>query len=72
MGRKPKRFSTSTVLKITGLDEAGLNKAIAEDSFPMPVHKGKQTYWVAMHVVDWLIDHVSSTSFLRKTLEGKQ
>ena len=72
MGRKPKRISTSTVLKMTGFDEAGLNKAIAEEAFPAPVHKGKRTYWVAMDVVDWLIDHVVSADYLRKRLESKQ
>ena len=72
MGRKPKRFSTNTVLKMTGFDEAALNKAIAEDAFPAPVHKGKRTYWVAMDVVDWLIDKVVSTAYLRKRLEGKK
>ena len=72
MGRKPKRFSTSTVLKMTGFDEAALNKAIAEGAFPAPVHKGKRTYWVAMDVVDWLIDNVVSTAYLRKRLEGKK
>ena len=71
MGRKPKRISTNTVLKMTGFDEAGLIKAIAEDEFPAPVQKGKRTHWNAMDVVDWLIDRVVSTAYLRKQLEAK-
>ena len=72
MGRKPKRISTNTVLKMTGFDEAGLNKAIAEDAFPAPVQKGKRKHWIAMDVVDWLIDHIISADYLRKRLEGKK
>lgn len=61
-------IAKGTVLKMTGFDEVGLDKAIADGTFPAPVHIGKQTRWLTMDVVDWLMDNVISAAYLAKRL----
>lgn len=68
MSRAPKKLARGTVLKMTGFDAAGLDKAIAAGTFPAPVYIGKQTRWLTMDVVDWLMDNVISTAYLAKRL----
>jgi predicted DNA-binding transcriptional regulator AlpA len=72
MARVRKRITQKTVLMMTGFTEAALNAAVEQGVFPAPVHKGKQTLWLAFDVVDWLMDHVVSAVYLRKRLEGRQ
>jgi predicted DNA-binding transcriptional regulator AlpA len=72
MSRAPKKIARGTVLKMTGFDEAGLDKAIATGTFPAPVHIGKQERWLTMDVVDWLVDNVISAAYLKKRLDSKQ
>ena len=72
MSRAPKKIAKGTVLKMTGFDEAGLDKAIAAGTFPVPVHIGKQTRWLTMDVVDWLMDNVISAAYLAKRLGNKK
>ena len=68
MSRTPKKIARGTVLKMTGFDAAGLDKAIAAGTFPSPVRLGKQPRWLTMDVVDWLVDTVISAAYLRKRL----
>lgn len=68
MSRGPKRITKSTVLKMTGFDEQQLDKLIAEGTFPAPVHMGKQTRWLTMDVLDWLVDVAISANNLRKRM----
>ena len=63
-----KQITKQTVLKMTGFDEAALDKVVAAGTFPAPVHIGKQTRWLTMDVVDWLIDNVVSAAYLAKRL----
>lgn len=70
MARVRKRLTQKTVLMMTGFNEAALNAAVEQGTFPAPVHTGKQTLWLAFDVVDWLIDNVVSAAYLRKRLEG--
>ena len=72
MSRTPKRIARGTVLKMTGFDAAGLHKGIAAGTFPAPVHIGKQQWWLTMDVVNWLVDNVVSTAYLKKQLDSKQ
>ena len=72
MSRIRKRITQSTVMKMTGFTEAALMAAIKSGVFPAPVHKGKQTLWLAFDVVDWLVDHVVSAAYLRKRLESSK
>ena len=70
MSPGPKRITKSTVLKMTGLDEQQLDKLIADGTFPAPVHIGKQTLWLTMDILDWLVDVVISANNLRKRMDG--
>lgn len=72
MSRAPKKLALGTVLKMTGFDEARLDKAIAAGTFPAPVHIGKQQRWLTMDVVDWLVDNVVSAAYLKKRLGNEQ
>ena len=72
MSRAPKQIARGTVLKMTGFDVAGLDKAIAAGTFPAPVRLGKQPRWLTMDVVDWLVDTVISAEYLKKRLDSKQ
>ena len=71
MARPPKRITRKTVLKMTGFTDASLNAAIEKGSFPAPVHTGKASLWLVMDVVDWLLDNVISTAYLRQRLGRK-
>ena len=71
MSRVRKRLTQKTVLLKTGFNEAALNAAVEQGTFPAPVHKGKQTLWLAFDVVDWLMDNVMSPAYLRKRLLSK-
>lgn len=68
MSRAPKKIEKGTVLKMTGFDEATLDKAIDAGTFPAPVRLGKQPRWLTMDVVDWLVDNVISAAYLAKRL----
>ena len=68
MSRAPKQITRGTVLKMTGFDAAGLDKAITAGTFPAPVRLGKQPRWLTMDVVDWLVDNVISPAYLTKRL----
>ena len=72
MSRAPKKLARGTVLKMTGFDAAGLDKAIAAGTFPTPVYIGKQPRWLTMDVVNWLMDNVISAAYLKKRLDSKQ
>ena len=72
MSRAPKKLALGTVLKMTGFDAAGLDKAIAAGTFPSPVRLGKQSRWLTMDVVDWLVDNVVSAAYLKKRLGNEQ
>lgn len=72
MSRAPKKLARGTVLKMTGFDAAGLDKAIAAGTFPAPVYIGKQSRWLTMDVVNWLVDNVVSAAYLKKRLDSKQ
>ncbi len=71
MARVRKRLTQKTVLLMTGFNEAALNAAVEQGTFPEPVHVGKQTLWLAFDVVDWLMDNVVSPAYLRKRLLSK-
>lgn len=66
MARVRKRITQKSVLMLTGFTEAALNVAVAQGVFPAPVHKGKLSLWLAFDVLDWLMDNVASTTYLRK------
>ncbi len=72
VSRAPKKIARGTVLKMTGFNAAGLDKAIAAGTFPAPVQIGKQPRWLTMDVVDWLVDNLVSAAYLKKRLESKQ
>ena len=72
MSRAPKKIARGTVLKMTGFDVAGLDKAIAAGTFPAPISLGKQPRWLTMDVVNWLVDNVISAAYLKKRLDSKQ
>ena len=72
MGRASKKLAHGTVLKMTGFDAAGLDKAIAAGTFPAPVHIGKQQWWLTMDVVSWLVGNVVSAAYLKKRLDTKR
>jgi predicted DNA-binding transcriptional regulator AlpA len=72
MARMRKRITQKTVLKMTGLDLASLDTAIADGKFPAPVHQGKQRLWLTFDVLDWLIDVAVSSAYMRKRLGSKQ
>lgn len=71
MARVRKRLTQKTVLMMTGFNEAALNAAVEQGTFPAPVHTGKQTLWLAFDVVDWLMDNVVSQAYLRKRVLSK-
>ena len=71
MARVRKRLTKKTVLTMTGFNEAALDAAVEQGSFPAPVYVGKKSLWLAFDVVDWLMDNVSSPAYLRKRLLSK-
>jgi len=66
MARVRKRLTQKTVLMMTGFNEAALNAAVEQGTFPAPVHTGKQTLWLAFDVVDWLMDNVVSPAYTHR------
>ena len=71
MARVRKRLTKKTVLMMTGFNDAALDAAVEQGTFPAPVYTGKQTLWLAFDVVDWLMDNVVSPAYLRKRLLSK-
>ena len=71
MARVRKRLTKKTVLTMTGFNEAALDAAVEQGSFPAPVYVGKKSLWLAFDVVDWLMDNVISPAYLRKRLFNK-
>lgn len=71
MSRVRKRLTKKTVMKMTGFNDAALDAAVEQGTFPAPVYVGKQSLWPAFDVVDWLIDNVISPAYLRKRLLSK-
>ena len=71
MARVRKRLTKKTVLTMTGFNEAALDAAVEQGSFPAPVYVGKKSLWFAFDVVDWLMDNVISPAYLRKRLLSK-
>jgi predicted DNA-binding transcriptional regulator AlpA len=68
MAKWIKHITKATVLQMTGFDEASLDMAVKNGTFPEPLELGDYIRWLEPEVVDWIVQSATQFEYLKKRL----
>jgi len=83
MGQKPRMLGREEVLALTGITNGSLHRALARETFPLPINMGilpltpgqrghRRVLWFESEVLQWLKDNDPFTRMERVSYKSKE